>query len=632
MAEAGKIRTLRGTLSYIALIAAVGLSLFQLYTAGFGALTAMFQRGIHIMLILVMVFLYYPFSNKASRDKWDFFLIVDLFLAAVSVTVILYILVYFDDIVWRQGDWNSTDIFFGTVTVFLIIEATRRVIGGFMASICVVFFLYAFLGPYMPGLLSHRGYGLHRVIGQLYLTTEGIFGLPLGVASTFVFVFVLFGSLLEGTGGGNFFTNLAYACTGRMVGGPAKTAVIASGFMGSISGSAIANVVTTGSFTIPMMKKTGYSPRDAGGIEAAASTGGQMMPPIMGAGAFLMAEFTNTSYLLIIKYAIIPAILYYFATYCYVHLTAKRVGMVPLEAEKIPRFLAVLKEGYQFIIPIAVLIYFLLKHYSPMMVGFAGVISVVGVSILRKSTRIGPKKMVKLLEKGAINALMVSTACAAAGIIVGIVTLTGLGLKFSSMVVGIAGGVKIIAIVMIGIASLFLGMGLPVTASYIVLVILAGPALMELGVWLITAHMIVFWYSQTSNVTPPVALAGFAGAGVAGSEPMPTAISSCKAAMGIYIIPIVMAYRPLLLNGPWIEVVIAVISTTIGLLALAALLVGFLVQRNTLFEKMMLVIASFGLFFPSNTANVIGLVFLIGVFILQYKRRGLRTLLQEAPV
>ncbi|MBN2033973.1 MAG: TRAP transporter permease [Deltaproteobacteria bacterium] len=622
MAEGGKTRKLRGTLSYVALVIAVGLSLFQLYTAGIGALTAMFQRGIHIMLILAMVFLYYPFSKKASKDSWDKYLTLDFCLAALSFVVILYILVFFDDIIWRQGEWTYTDVVLGIAAILLVIEAARRVIGGFMASICVVFVLYALTGPYLPGILGHKGYNVHRIVGQLYLTTEGIFGLPLGVAATFVFVFVLFGSLLEGTGGGNFFTRLAFACTGRMVGGPAKTAVIASGFMGSVSGSAIANVVTTGSFTIPMMKKTGYRPHEAGGIEAAASTGGQLMPPIMGAGAFLMAEFTNTSYLEIIRIAALPAIMYYFATYCFVHFTAKKAGMVPLEAAQIPKLITVIKEGYQFLLPIAVLVYFLLENFSPMMVGFAGVLSVVAVSLIRKATRIGLRQMIKLLEKGAENAVMVSTACAAAGIIVGMVTLTGLGLKFSSMVVAVAGGVKLVAILMVGIASLFLGMGLPVTASYIVLVILAGPALMELGVWLITAHMIVFWYSQTSNVTPPVALAAFAAAGVAGATPMKTGFSSCKAALGIYIIPIVMAYRPLLLNGPLPDIILAMLSTTLGLLALSAVVVGYLVKRNSLVEGILLVLASLGLFLPYAAANGIGLILLLGVYYLQYKTKG----------
>ena len=623
-AKLGRMRQLRGLLSLIGSGIAIALSIFQLYTAGFGALTAMFQRGIHIMLILAIVFLYYPSSKKASRDKFDKYLAFDLFLFSLSFIVVLYILIFFDEIIWRQGEWTALDITLGIVTILLVIEATRRIIGLVMAIICLIFVVYAYIGPYMPGLLAHKGYNTYRIVGQLYLTTEGIFGLPLGVAATFVFVFVLFGSFLEGTGGGNFFTELAYALTGRMVGGPAKTAVIASGFMGSVSGSAVANVVTTGSFTIPMMKQTGYKPHIAGAVEAAASTGGQIMPPIMGAGAFLMAEFTNTPYLNIVKIAIIPAIMYYFATYCFVHFRAKKMGIKPLEEKDIPRLLNVIKRGFHFLIPIGVLIYFLIANYSPMMVGFVGVISVLGVCMIRKETRIGFRQLLKLLERGTQNAAMVSAACAAAGIIVGVVTLTGLGLKFSSIVLSFSGGIKFIAILLVGLAALFLGMGLPVTASYIVLVILAGPALMELGMWILAAHMIVFWYSQTSNVTPPVALAAFAGAGIAGADPMKTAFASCRVAIGLYIIPILMAYRPLLLNGPLPQVIIAVMSGTLGLLALSSVTTGYLFKDNNIVDEILLGIAALGLFLPHLGANVIGFFILVGAFILQKRSKSRR--------
>jgi TRAP transporter 4TM/12TM fusion protein len=615
----GGKRQLRGVLSVIGTGIAVTLALFQLYTAGFGALTAMFQRGIHLMLILALVFLYYPISNKASRDRFDIYLIFDLILFILSFIVVLYIIVSFDEIIIRQGDWATPDVVLGIVAVLLVMEAARRTIGNFMSIICVLFVLYAYLGPYMPGVFGHKGYNLYRIIGQLYLTTEGLFGLPLGVAATFVYLFVLFGSFLEGTGGGAFFTQFAYSLTGRMAGGPAKTAVIASGFMGSVSGSAVANVVTTGSFTIPMMKRTGYKPHIAGGIEAAASTGGQLMPPIMGAGAFLMAEFTNTSYLEIVKISIIPACLYYFATYCFVHFRAKKMGIQALNKKDIPNFWETIKSGYQFFIPIAVLVFFLVKHYSPMMVGFVGVISVFAVSFIRKNTRIGLKDIVRLLEKGSHNAVMVSAACAAAGIIVGMVTLTGLGLKFSSIVLSFAGGIKGVAIVLVGIAALFLGMGLPVTAAYIVLVILAGPALMEMGMCLLTAHMVVFWYSQTSNVTPPVALASFAAAGVAESKAMPTAFASCAAAAGIYVIPILMAYRPLLLNGPPLEVVTAVLSSTAGLLALSSLLVGYLARDNTVWHRVLVGISALALFVPYHAVNVGGGFLLLLVFLIQKK-------------
>ncbi|MGQ9693638.1 MAG: TRAP transporter permease [Thermodesulfobacteriota bacterium] len=620
-AKEGKKRELRGIIFVIGSGMAIALSLFQLYTAGLGALTAMFQRGIHLMLILAVVFLYYPPAQNASRNKVDKYFILDFLLFSLSFIVILYILFFFEEIIVRQGEWTTLDIILGIIIIILTVEATRRIIGLVMAILCLLFIAYGYLGPYIPGVLAHKGYNTYRIIGQLYLTTEGIFGLPLGVAATFVFIFVLFGSFLEGTGGGTFFTRLAYALTGRMVGGPAKTAVIASGFMGSVSGSAVANVVTTGSFTIPMMKKIGYKPYIAGAIEAAASTGGQIMPPIMGAGAFLMAEFTNTPYINIVKIAIIPAIMYYFTCYCFVHFQAKKLNIKPLDAQELPKLFEVIKGGFQFLIPIFVLIYFLIANYSPMMVGFVGVLSVLGVAMLSKDTRIGLDQLLKLLENGTHNAIMVSVACAAAGIIVGMVTLTGLGLKFSSLVLSFSGGVKLIAIGLIGIAALFLGMGLPVTAAYIVLVILAGPALVEMGMWLLGAHMIVFWFSQTSNVTPPVALAAFAGAGLAGAGPMRTGFASCQAALGLYLIPVLMAYRPLLLNGPEFEIISAIICGSLGLLALSSVIVRYFIKDNNIIDDILLGIASFGLFLPHWGANVGGLAFLFFVWLSQKRRK-----------
>ena len=462
----------------------------------------------------------------------------------------------------------------------------------------------------MPDLLAHKGYSIERIVTTLYLTTEGIWGLPTGVAATFVFVFILFGSFLERTGGGDFFIDLAYALTGRMTGGPAKTAILASGFMGSVSGSAVANVVTTGSFTIPMMKKVGYKPHVAGAIEAAASTGGQIMPPIMGAGAFLMAEFTNTSYLYIVKIAIIPALLYYLSVLFFVHFEAKKEGFKPMLKADLPNVKKTLKNGLHFFIPVFILIYVLFNNYSPMMAGFVAVISTIIAAMLRRATRLSLKDIMGGLEAGARNAVMVSVACGCAGIIVGCVSLTGLGLRFSSLVVSLSGGSPFLAIVLIGMASLVLGTGLPVTASYIVLVILAGPALMDLGLPIIVAHMIVFWYSQDANVTPPVSLAAFAGAGIAGASPMKTGFASWKIAKGLYIIPIVMAYRPLLGNGTTMEVIMTTFFTTIGLIAFTSAMERFLFKRLNIIETLLMAAAALALFWPNYALSGGGAILL----------------------
>ncbi|MEW5911435.1 MAG: TRAP transporter permease [Thermodesulfobacteriota bacterium] len=656
----------------VVMVLAVALSLYQLYTAGITALTALVQRSLHLGAILSLTFLLRPPFPGARKDRFTFWLFLDWALVLVSWYCVYYICVNLDAIFARQGDWETMDLYVSIAGSILVMEACRRVIGGVMAGICVAALIYAYtqgdiilavLGclvvarlcdrplhwltllvvaatagylvyshyhtPYQLEMFLHKAYSVERIATTLWLTTEGIYGLPLGVAATFVFVFVLFGAFLEVTGGGNFFINLAYALTGRMSGGPAKTAVVASGFMGSVSGSAVGNVVATGSFTIPMMKRVGYRPHVAGAIEAAASTGGQLMPPIMGAGAFLMAEFTNTSYLTIIKISMVPAIMYYLTVLLFVHFEAQKEGIMGQPKERLPKAWGVIKGGLHFIIPVAILIYILVMNYSPMMAGFVAVMSTLAASLLanlvRWSTKGGivpelsdqrlslgglakaeGKKVLVGLERGAKNAVMVSVACAAAGIIVGMVQLTGMGLKFSSLVLDLCFGSVALAILLIGFASLILGMGLPVTASYIVLATLAGPALLDLGVPLLVTHIIVFWYSQDANVTPPVSLAAFAGAGVAGAEPMKTAFVSWKLAKGLYIIPLVMAYRPLLGMGKnyelwhW-EVILAWVTTFLGLVASAAALDRYMFRRATWLETVLLVLAAFLLFWPDIT-------------------------------
>jgi TRAP transporter 4TM/12TM fusion protein len=621
------------TTATIVLIVAVGLSLYQLYTAGIAALTALVQRSIHLGAILVLTFLLKPPFAAARKDRFNLWVAVDWLLVAASVYCTAYICINLTDIFERQGDWLPADRVVSMVGTLLVLEACRRVIGVVMTGICLAAMLYAHLGPWMPELIIHKGYSVERITTTLWLTTEGIFGLPIGVAATFVFVFVLFGAFLESTGGGNFFIELAYALTGRFSGGPAKTSVVASGFMGSVSGSAVGNVVATGSFTIPMMKKVGYRPHVAGAIEAAASTGGQLMPPIMGAGAFLMAEFTNTSYLTIIKVALVPAIMYYATVLLFVHYEAKKCGLEGQPKESLPKVGRVLREGLHFIVPVLILIYVLVSNYSPMMAGFVAVVSTVAASLTANTLRwavpgwAAPdvrrlpalaffggelKRTVRALEKGAKNAIMVSVACAAAGIIVGMVTLTGMGLKFSSLVLDLSYGIKALAILLIGAASLVLGMGLPVTASYIVLATLAGPALLDMGVPLMVAHMIVFWYSQDANVTPPVSLASFAGAGVAGANPMRTAFTSWKLAKGLYIIPIVMAYRPLLGMGDAYEllhwqVIWTMLTTTLGLIAFASAIERHFIHRATWPETILFGVAAVGLLWPRYWADLLGL-------------------------
>ena len=622
-------QTLMAITAWVVMAIAVSLSLYQLYTAGVAALTALVQRSIHLGAILTLTFLLKPTFPGARKDKLCLSLFLDWILVALSIYCTVYICNNLTAIFERQGDWLVHDRVVSIMGTLLVLEACRRVIGFIMTGICALSVAYALYGPYMPELIIHKGYSIERITTTLWLTTEGIFGLPIGVAATFVFVFVLFGAILETTGGGAFFIDMAYALTGRFSGGPAKASVVASGFMGSVSGSAVGNVVATGSFTIPMMKKVGYRSHVAGAIEAAASTGGQMMPPIMGAGAFLMAEFTNTSYLTIIKVALVPAIMYYLTVLVFVHYEAQKFGLKGQPKENLPKIMTVMKKGLHFIIPVLILIYVLMSNYSPMMAGFVAVVSTLSISIIAnfiqwvvmgrtKTSLFGFsmqefKLIIKALENGAKNAIMVSVACAAAGIIVGMVSLTGMGLKFSSLVIDLSFGIKVLAILLIGAASLVLGMGLPVTASYIVLATLAGPALMDMGVPIMVAHMIVFWYSQDANVTPPVSLASFAGAGIAKANPMKTALTSWKLAKGLYIIPIIMAYRPLLGMGNnyelfhW-EVILTMITTTLGLVSFASALERFFLRKATLVETLLFWLAAIGLFWPTYGTDLVGFV------------------------
>ncbi|MBR3371882.1 MAG: TRAP transporter permease [Rhodobacteraceae bacterium] len=624
---------------------AVMLSLFQLYTAGIQPLGLFYQRTAHLGFVLFLAFLVFPAFGQ-TRPRGPLGWIIDAGFLTAAFLSGFYIIWYLDDIIARAGWWTGTDIAVGIICIIAVLEASRRAVGLGMTIIGALAIIYALAGPrgalpqvgeWMPGILSHRGASVDRLVGQLYLGQEGIFGLPLGVAATFVFMFVLFGAFLEKTGAGKFFIDLAFAATGRKPGGPAKAAVIASAGMGSISGSAIANVVTTGAFTIPLMKRLGYKPKQAGGIEAAASTGGQITPPLMGAGAFLISEYTQVPYIDIVLVSIFPAILYLGTVYLFVHIVAMKQGMKGLSAAELPIVRHVLKAGWQFIVPLVLLVVLLVNNISPMRVGFWAILSVVGVAGLRgawsvwadgpvTSQRVqasilrGLRMIFESLELGARNAVAVSIACAVAGIIVGVVGLTGLGLKFSSMMVALSGGNIVLALGLVLIASLVLGLGLPVTASYIVLIVLVGPALHnEFGIPLLIAHLVVFWYSQDSNVTPPVALAGFAGAAVAGAKPMETSMQAWKFAKGLYLIPLFMVFNPeIIYGGPLLHVLWTGFTAILGLVAFAAAIEGYLFARMDVASRLVAVPAVVALFWPSFTVELMGAGVLLVVLTLNW--------------
>jgi len=612
---------------------AISLSLFQLYTAGIQPLGLFYQRTAHLGFVLFLAFLIFPVFGQ-TRKRGVLGWIIDAGFLTAAFLSGFYIIWYLDDIIARAGWWTSTDIMVGIICIIAVLEASRRAVGLGLTIIGAIAILYALAGPrgalpglgeWMPGVLSHRGASVDRLVGQLYLGQEGIFGLPLGVAATFVFMFVLFGAFLEKTGAGKFFIDLAFAATGRKPGGPAKAAVIASAGMGSISGSAIANVVTTGAFTIPLMKRLGYKPKQAGGIEAAASTGGQITPPLMGAGAFLISEYTRVPYIEIVMVSIFPAILYLGTVYLFVHIVAMKQGMKGMSASELPVVRQVLAAGWQFIVPLVLLVWLLVNNISPMRVGFWAILTVIGVAGLRglwsvfadgpvttarvqASVMRGLRMIFESLELGARNAVAVSIACAVAGIIVGVVGLTGLGLKFSSMMISLSGGNIVIALGLVLLASLILGLGLPVTASYIVLIVLVGPALHnEFGIPLLIAHLVVFWYSQDSNVTPPVALAGFAGAAVAGAKPMETSMQAWKFAKGLYLIPAFMVFNPVIIMGGelW-HVLLTGTIIIIALVAFAAAIEGYLFTWIDPVSRVAMIPAVIAVFHPSLAIELAG--------------------------
>ncbi len=602
------------------LLIGAGLSLFHLWQALSGSLGATWLRPIHLTWILALAFLAGPRGElPKGRGRT-----LDLVLAGASLAAGLLV-IGFD----RQSIEHilhglaPLDLAAGTLLLALVLEATRRRVGAVMGVVVAVFLAYNAFGASLPGFLAHRGFELERIVRFEVFTGAGLFGLPLGVASSTVFVFVLFGALLGSTGGGRFFIALAFAAAGRSRGGPAKAAVLASAALGSVSGSAIANTVTTGALTIPMMRRLGFSKEESGGIEAAASTGGQLMPPIMGAGAFLMAELTNTPYPRIVLVSLLPAVLFFAGTLLFVHGLAARRGIRAVEAG--PPLLRALAEGAHFLVAIGAVVALLVLNFSPPLVGAAGCFAVVGAGALRRRTRVGPRRLIEGLARGAVTAVPVSLACAAAGVVVGVIGQTGVGLQFAELLLGAARGALLPALGLSAVVALVLGMGLPVTAAYIVVAVVGAPALIELGMPLLTAHLILFWLSQTSNVTPPIALAAFAGAGVAGGRPMATAFESVRLALGLFLVPLLMAHTPLLpaAGAPLgLPQLLAFLGGLMAMAAAALALYGHGRRRSGPFERVALAAGAALLLFPDPSLRLGGAALAAVGFLPQLRRRG----------
>lgn len=600
-------------------VIAVSMSIFHFYTSGFGLLLALQQGAVHLAFVMGLVFLLYPARKSSPKNKIP---MTDYALAAVAAYSSLYLVINFHTLVDRAGLPTQTDIVMGFICIILLLEATRRVSSPVLPCIAIFFLIYCFYGRYFPQLFQHRGFSVRRIINHMYLGTEGIFGIPLGVSATFVFMFILFGSVLEQTGLGKFIIDLAMALAGHSTGGPAKVAVLSSGLMGSISGSSVANVCTTGMFTIPLMKSVGYTNHFAGAVEAVASTGGQIMPPVMGAAAFIMAQFLGIPYIQVAMAAIVPALLYYFAVMIQVHLEATRLGLKGLPKEQLPNLMPLLKEKGLLLIPIIGIIYFLIAGYTPLKAAFNGIIMSIVVSYFNKETWLTPKKLMMAFENGARGAIGVACACATVGIIVGTATLTGLGLRIASAVVAIAGGKLLPTLILTMVACILLGAGLPTTANFIVTSTMCAPALFELGVAPIAAYMFVLYFGIAADLSPPVALAAYAGAGIAGADPFKTGATAIKLALAGFIVPYIYAFNPILVLVDFSagKFALAVGTAVLGVFLLGMSSVGYYKVSMPHYLRAIALGGALCLLIPGVYSDLLGLGVLVALHLIQVAR------------
>ncbi len=610
-------------LTVVASVIAISLTVFQIWQGITAELSATVFRPVHLSWVLVLIFLSFPLTRPETSKLLPFFIgrITDIILIGITCWSALQIISFdYDDISFLLDGLTVKDQVAGALLVLLLLEATRRAVGMIMVLVAGLFLLYALYGNVLPDSVASKGFSLEEMVRFHIFSTNGVFGAPLAIAAGVVFIFVLFGAFLQVSGAGQFFIDSAFAIAGKSRGGPAKASVLASAALGSISGSAIANTVTTGSLTIPMMKKLGYKAEQAAGIEAAASTGGQIMPPVMGAGAFVMAQFTGIAYSDIILVSIAPAILYFGCTLLYVHLMACKLNLQGLsETDKIG---GILKQGWHFLLPLVLITALLIMSYSPILVGIAGCAAILIAALSRKHTKISFKVVFEGMREGAILALPISIACATAGIVVGVVGQTGIGLQFTQFLTSLSGGHLWSALMFIAFAAVILGMGLPVTASYIVLSVMAVPALMDLGVPLLAAHMIVFWLSQTSNVTPPIALAAFAGAGIANASPMKSSVQAFKLAQGFFLIPAMMAFSGLIWtsNENAFEFIESIIACSALIVAFAGGIEGYLFQKLQVWQKFVFILLAVATLLLPNPYRLITIAIIALLVFIEYKR------------
>jgi TRAP transporter 4TM/12TM fusion protein len=603
----GTVREFGTRLTFAVSALAIAMTTFQMISVWF-PLTGMQQRSIHFGFVITLIFLTVPFRAKGARGSIP---VYDWLFALAGIFVAGYIFWEHELLASERMGWpNGMDLLVGTLIIILVFEGTRRMSGWTLPIIAGIFLAYDFFGEYIPGAAGHGGQDFSRIVGTISLFSEGIFGMPLGVISTFVVMFIVFGAFLLESGTGQFFIDLAFAFFGRIRGGPAKVAVVASGLFGTISGSVIANIVGTGTFTIPLMKRSGYRAIYAASVEAVASSGGQLMPPVMGASAFLIAEILGIPYIRVCLAALVPAVIYYAAVFIAVDLEAARWGLKGLPAKELPNIRQLLKEKGHLSLPVLVLIYFLAFAWvSPQRAAFWAIVSTVGVSYLRKSTRMSPKSILIAMEKGARGILEIAVVCAIAGVVIGSFTLTGLGLKLSTILIDIAGGNLALLLALSMGASLILGMGLPTVACYLILAVLVAPAMIKMGVLPLAAHLFVFYFGIIAAITPPVALGAYVAAGIAGSPPFRTGWVSCRLALVAFILPYMFVFEPnLILRGEisTAGAIQACITGMIGSAALASALQGYILRPLRMVFRLMLGAAAFCLIKPGTMTDIFG--------------------------
>ena len=583
-------RPLTGPLRAIVTVASVGLTVFTLYMGFHITLGPIVTRAAHLMVVIPLAFLLYPARKRLPHGGPS---PVDYFLAAAASAAFAWAIVSAERFEARFDPVEPLDLVFGVLALVTVFEATRRTVGSSIVVLNLVFIVYALTGPYWPGVLQHKGTSFPFLIEHLYMLSDGLFNFITGIMATFLFTFLAFGAFLRVSGADRFFTDFAFAVAGNRRGGPAKVAIISSALMGMLSGSTVSNVATTGTMTIPMMIRMGFKPHEAGAIESTASLGGALMPPLMGAGVFIMAAFTGVPLVTILGYSILPAVLYFASIYFHVESKARKQGIKPIPLDQLPRVAEVAKTQGHVVLPILVLISLLLMDYTPFFASSASVLTIVAVSMLRQSTRLTPPKLLAALEATTRVAVTVSSLSASAAVIYGVITATGLLVKVTSILLSAADGSVFIAIVLIAAMSYILGMGLPVTASYVLIAALGAPALADMGLPILAAHLIIFWFSQDSTITPPICMTAFVAASIAEASPMRTGWECVRMAKALYIVPFMFAFSGLLSDSPTeIFFDFAVLFCALALLPLA--LEGYWTRPLHLLERAILSLVSAG--------------------------------------